>query len=84
MIIEKTPPDVKYTSGGDIFMPRSYQHVSMYEEQILKLREKELSNCRTIATPIAKTQQAREIWFYIMSSGAVLKIVTMEIAQIVL
>ena len=37
-----------------------------------------------IATPIAKTQQAREVWFYIMSGGAVLKIVTMEIARIIL
>ena len=37
-----------------------------------------------IATPIAKTQQAREVWFYVMSSGAVLKIVTMEIARIIL
>ena len=37
-----------------------------------------------IATPIAKTQRAREIWFYIMSGGAVLKIVTMEIARIIL
>ena len=36
-----------------------------------------------IATPIAKTQHAREIWFYIMSGGAVLKIVTMEIARII-
>ena len=36
-----------------------------------------------IATPIAKTQRAREIWFYIMSGGAVLKIVTMEIARII-
>ena len=37
-----------------------------------------------IATPIAKTQRVREIWFYIMSGGAVLKIVTMEIARIIL
>ena len=36
-----------------------------------------------IATPIAKTQRARQIWFYVMSSCAVLKIVTMEIARIV-
>lgn len=36
-----------------------------------------------IATPIAKTQQAREIWFYIMSGGVVLKIVTMEIARVI-
>lgn len=37
-----------------------------------------------IATPIAKTQRAREIWFYVMSGGAVLKIATMEIARIIL
>ena len=37
-----------------------------------------------IATPIAGTQKMREIWFYVMSSGAVLKIVTMEIARIIL
>lgn len=37
-----------------------------------------------IAAPIAKTQHVREIWFYIMSGGAVLKIVTMEIARIIL
>ena len=37
-----------------------------------------------IATPIAKTQRAREIWFYVMSGGAVLKIVTMEIGRILL
>ena len=37
-----------------------------------------------IATPIAKTQQARQIWFYVMSGGAVLKIVTMEIVRIIL
>ena len=35
-----------------------------------------------IATPIATTQHAREIWFYVMSGGAVLKIVTMELARI--
>ena len=34
-----------------------------------------------IATPIAKTQRAREVWFCIMSGGTVLKIVTMEIAR---
>ena len=37
-----------------------------------------------IATPIAKTQRMREIWFFLMSSGAVLKIVTMELARIML
>lgn len=35
-----------------------------------------------IATPIAKTQRAREIWFYVMSGGVLLKIVTMEISRI--
>lgn len=34
-----------------------------------------------IATPIAKSQHVREIWFYIMSGGTVLKIVTVEIAR---
>lgn len=37
-----------------------------------------------VATPIAKTQKMREIWFYVMSIGAVLKIVTVEIARIFL
>ena len=37
-----------------------------------------------IATPVAKTQKIREVWFYVMSGGAVLKIVTMEIARIIL
>ena len=37
-----------------------------------------------IATPIAKTQKMREIWFYVMSGGTVMKIVTMEIARIIL
>ncbi|MDD5797964.1 MAG: hypothetical protein PUD21_05455 [Clostridiaceae bacterium] len=37
-----------------------------------------------IATPIAKTQKVRGAWFYVMSSGAVLKIATMEIARIIL
>ena len=35
-----------------------------------------------IATPIAKTQHAREIWFYIMSGGVMLKIAVVEIARI--
>lgn len=37
-----------------------------------------------VAAPVAKTQRAREMWFYVMSGGAVLKIVTMEIARIIL
>lgn len=37
-----------------------------------------------IATPIARSQQAREVWFYLMSGGAVLKILTMEIARLLL
>lgn len=35
-----------------------------------------------IATPIAKAGHTREIWFYIMSSGVILKVLTMEIARI--
>ena len=37
-----------------------------------------------IATPIARTQRMREICFFVMSGGTVLKIVTMEIARIIL
>lgn len=37
-----------------------------------------------IATPIAKTQHARQIWFYVMSAGAAAKILTMEIARALL
>ena len=37
-----------------------------------------------IATPIARTQKMRELWFYVMSGGAALKIATMEIARLVL
>lgn len=37
-----------------------------------------------IATPIARSQQARQVWFYIMSGGAVMKIMTMEIARLLL
>lgn len=36
-----------------------------------------------IATPIARTQEARRVWFYIMSGGAVVKIAAMEIARII-
>ncbi len=36
------------------------------------------------ATLFTKTQGVREIWFYIMAGGIVLKIVTIEIARIVL
>ena len=35
-----------------------------------------------IDTPIAKTQHTRAVWFYLMSGGVTLKIVTMEIARI--
>ena len=37
-----------------------------------------------VATPLAKTQHTRQIWFYIMSGGTVLKILTMEISRIIL
>ena len=35
-----------------------------------------------IVTPIAKQQHTRAVWFYLMSGGVTLKIVTMEIARI--
>lgn len=35
-----------------------------------------------IATSIAKTQHMRQIWFYVMSCGIVMKVVVMEIARI--
>ena len=37
-----------------------------------------------VATPIAKTQRMRGIWFCVMSGGVILKIVTVEIARIIL
>ena len=36
-----------------------------------------------VATPIAKPQRMREIWFYVMSSGVMLKVVVMELARII-
>lgn len=36
-----------------------------------------------IATPIAQTQEARRVWFYIMSGGAAVKIAAMEIARVI-
>jgi len=35
-----------------------------------------------IATPIAKSQHMRQIWFYVMSSGITMKILVMKIARI--
>lgn len=35
-----------------------------------------------IATPITKSQHMRQIWFYIMSSGILLKVIVIEIARI--
>lgn len=35
-----------------------------------------------IATPIAKQQHTRAVWFYLMSGGVTLKIATMEIARL--
>ena len=37
-----------------------------------------------IAAPLAKTQHTRQIWFYVMSGGALLKILTMEISRLLL
>lgn len=37
-----------------------------------------------IATPISKSQHMREIWFYIISGSAAIKILTMEISRVVI
>ena len=37
-----------------------------------------------VATPLAKTQHTRQIWFYIMSGGTVLKILTVEVSRFLL
>lgn len=37
-----------------------------------------------VATPIAKSQKAREVWFFVMSGGAMLKVLTMEVSRIFL
>lgn len=37
-----------------------------------------------VATPAAKSQTAREIWFYIMSGGVMLKVITMEISRVII
>ena len=36
-----------------------------------------------LATPIAKSQHMRQIWFYVMSGGVMLKILVMEAARII-
>ena len=36
-----------------------------------------------IATPIAKSQHMKQIWFYVMSSGIMMKIFVMEVARII-
>jgi len=36
-----------------------------------------------IATSIAKSQHMREIWFYVMSGGVMIKVAVMEIARII-
>ena len=37
-----------------------------------------------IATIFSKSQHTREVWFYVMSGGAVIKVLTLEIARILL
>ena len=36
-----------------------------------------------IASPIAKSQHMREIWFYVMSGGVMLKVIALELARII-
>ena len=37
-----------------------------------------------IATPIAKSQGLREVWFYLASAGVMLKILTVEISRLLI
>ena len=37
-----------------------------------------------VATPIAKSQQTREVWCYLMSGGVVLKTATVELARLLM
>ena len=37
-----------------------------------------------VATPIAKSQQTREVWFYLMSGGVVLKTAAVELARLLM
>lgn len=37
-----------------------------------------------IATPIAKSQEMREVWFYLTSAGVMLKILTVEISRLLI
>lgn len=37
-----------------------------------------------VATPITKSQRMREVWFYILSGGAVLKVLTIELTRIIM
>ena len=37
-----------------------------------------------IATPIAKSQGPREVWFYLASAGVMLKILTVEISRLLI
>ena len=41
-----------------------------------------LSLVAAIATPIASSRHTREVWFFIMSGGTLLKIATIELARI--
>lgn len=40
---KKSPLDVEYIHQEEIFMPRSYQHISNYEKEILELKSKGLT-----------------------------------------
>ena len=40
---KKSPLDVEYIHQEEIFMPRSYQHISNYEKEILELKAQGLT-----------------------------------------
>ena len=61
---------------GNIFAGKSTTAVGCFGAALILLA--------AIAAPLAKTQHTRQIWFYVMSGGALLKILTMEISRILL
>ena len=53
---KKSPLDVEYIHQEGIFMPRSYQHISNYEKEILELKSKGLT-LREIGAKLGFTEK---------------------------
>ena len=53
---KKSPLDVEYIHQEGIFMPRSYQHISKYEKEILELKSQGLTR-KEIGAKLGFTQE---------------------------